>query len=421
MGRDLSVAMHLPAFLALFCPVLLSAQDAQVLFIGNSYTGVNDLPGTFQQLALSMGRSVDVAASAPGGFQLIQHSAHAPTLDLIASQPWDFVALQEQSQMGAFPFNESTTDEGAAALVDSIRAHHPCATPAFYMTWGRENGDDLNCPNYPPVCTYEGMQQALTDNYVQLALDNDAITAPVGAAWRTVRETQPQIDLYAPDGSHPTLEGTYLAACVFYASLFRESCTDANYTAGLASELAATLREIASATVLEEPDAWNLAASDAPDATPLTSSSNAWNQVSYHHGGAGTHAWTADNGQSFNTPDALFTFAQAGTWTISHIFTNACGSSDTATWSVDITATGLQEYMGPDGPQAWAVPGGLFLDHLPPNIAFSLHTLDGRMVLQARFTTANARLDCPPGAYAWRVQASDGHSWSGLIAVGREE
>ncbi|MCB0764529.1 MAG: hypothetical protein KDB84_07475, partial [Flavobacteriales bacterium] len=90
----------------------MHAQQTSVLFIGNSYTYVNDLPNTFRQLALSLGDTVVVGSSAPGGYTLFQHSTYAPTLAAIASRPWDYMVMQEQSQLGALPAAITTTELG---------------------------------------------------------------------------------------------------------------------------------------------------------------------------------------------------------------------------------------------------------------------------------------------------------------------
>lgn len=105
---------------ALLLPTALRAQQTSVLFIGNSYTYVNDLPNTLRQLALSLGDTVTVASSAPGGYTLFQHSTYQPTLDAIAAQPWDYVVLQEQSQLGALPLDATNTEIGATQLVEAI-------------------------------------------------------------------------------------------------------------------------------------------------------------------------------------------------------------------------------------------------------------------------------------------------------------
>ena len=114
----------------------MHAQQTSVLFIGNSYTYVNDLPNTLRQLALSLDDTMTVASSAPGGYTLFQHSTYAPTIAAIESQDWDFVVLQEQSQLGALPFDVTTTELGASALVQRIEENHECTYPVFYMTWG---------------------------------------------------------------------------------------------------------------------------------------------------------------------------------------------------------------------------------------------------------------------------------------------
>ena len=51
----------------------------------------------------------------------------------------------------------------AESLCEYIREANPCTDPVFFMTWGRENGDSQNCAAYPPICTYEGMQDRLTE------------------------------------------------------------------------------------------------------------------------------------------------------------------------------------------------------------------------------------------------------------------
>ena len=117
---------------------LLSAQTT-VLFLGNSYTAANDLPNTFRQLALSLGEEVTVSASTPGGYTLEQHATYAPSLSLIDAQPWDFVVMQEQSQLGALPVDVTNTELGATQLLAEIEENYECTYPVFYMTWGRPN------------------------------------------------------------------------------------------------------------------------------------------------------------------------------------------------------------------------------------------------------------------------------------------
>src|SRR5256712_3057541 len=71
----------------------------RVLFIGNSYTYVNDLPAMFAGLARSGGHRVETAMVAEGGATLAEHAASAATSAAITSKKWDVVVLQEQSEI----------------------------------------------------------------------------------------------------------------------------------------------------------------------------------------------------------------------------------------------------------------------------------------------------------------------------------
>ena len=133
---------------------MCSAQSLKrALFLGNSYTTYNNLPQLTADVALSAGDTLEVASSTPGGYTFEGHLGNAASMDLVTQGNWDFVVLQQQSQMPAFPISqvEVETFPFATQLNDSILAHNPCAETVFYMTWGRENGDQQNCANWPPV------------------------------------------------------------------------------------------------------------------------------------------------------------------------------------------------------------------------------------------------------------------------------
>jgi len=166
---------------------------------------------------------LDVSFNYPGGTTLQYHSSNAVSQALIAEGGWDFVVLQEQSQLPSFPLQDVESDcfPYAALLNEQILEANPCAETMYYMTWGRENGDAGNCDFWPPVCTYEGMDDLLKERYLAMAEMNDGVVAPVGAVRRFIRENFPDIQLYAGDGSHPSMVGSYVAAVCFYTCIFR--------------------------------------------------------------------------------------------------------------------------------------------------------------------------------------------------------
>ena len=151
------------------CANLLHAQT-RVLFIGNSYTAVNNLPQLTADCALSIGFAgfpMEIASSTPGGTTFQMHTTNATTQSLINQGNWDYVVLQEQSQLPSFPDAQVAAEcfPYAAQLNDQILSIDSCTETVFYMTWGRQNGDSGNCASWPPVCTYEGMDSLLNLRY----------------------------------------------------------------------------------------------------------------------------------------------------------------------------------------------------------------------------------------------------------------
>jgi hypothetical protein len=223
----------------------------RVLFIGNSYTYVNDLPNTFAELSRLGGHQVETGMAAPGGWFLSDHVKSADTINKINSTKWDFVVLQEQSQTPASASARSAQMYPAArTLVQTVRANG--ATPIFFITWAHRDGwPEAGLPNY------SAMQLQINAGYLAIARELNAPVAPVGEAW-TMLSGNPQFDLWQADGSHPTTQGTYLAACVFYAAIFHQSPEGLAYTDGLSKDIAGTLQTIAAHTVLGNPAQWNL-------------------------------------------------------------------------------------------------------------------------------------------------------------------
>ena len=215
------------------CGMPLFAQvHPRVLFVGNSYTQVNNLPQLVSDITLSMGDTMTYASNTPGGCTFEMH-CHNQSMTMICEGGWDFVVLQEQSQLPAFPMDsvELYVFPFAQQLVDSVYNHNPCAEPMFYMTWGRKNGDTEF--GYPPMNTYEGMDSLLYARYMQMGEDNDASVCPVGRVWHYLRDHHAEIELYMSDESHPSLAGSYAAACAFYTMIFGRNPDSISYGAGL--------------------------------------------------------------------------------------------------------------------------------------------------------------------------------------------
>ena len=243
-------------FITLLLP--LSAQEMKrVLFVGNSYTEVNDLPLLVQQVAQSAGNRLEYQSNTPGGCTFSQHCANE-SMSLICQGGWDVVVLQEQSQLPSFPQSQAEEEcfPYAAQLVDSVYAHNPDGEAMFYMTWGRKYGDQYNAQYFPVLGTYEGMDSMLYERYLYMARANDASVCPVGRVWRYLRNNHPEIELYQTDDSHPSLAGSYAAACSFYTMIYHDSPLNITYTADLADDVARNIRNAVQTVVYDTLSFW---------------------------------------------------------------------------------------------------------------------------------------------------------------------
>ena len=237
----------------------------KALFLGNSYTYVNNLPALTAALAHSAGDSLFFESNAPGGYTLgwqpIAHATDATSLQKIRSGSWDFVVLQEQSQTPAIPvLRDSCMFPGSIALHDSVKLFNPCARVLFYLTWGRRFGG-IQCfvPNYCSTnfVDFDQMQDSLTKSYKLVADSLKDWIAPVGEAWRYVIHHYGMV-LHADDFSHPNIKGSYLAACVFYSSIFRKHATGLTFYAGLTADTAQMLQKSSDSIVFGHSSSWNL-------------------------------------------------------------------------------------------------------------------------------------------------------------------
>ena len=330
--------------------ITLSAHaQTRVLFIGNSYTGANSLPSMVEDVAQSAGYSFANTALTPGGATLYQYTQNASTYTAMANQNWDFIVFQAQSQEPAFPWGQVNfqTLPYADELVDSARSIAPCAQPTFFRTWGRKNGDQWNCAAFPPLCTYEGMDSLLHLRYRMMADSNDALLSPVGSVWRYIRDTDTTIELYTADESHPSLAGSYAAACTFFTIFTRQDPNLITDDKNLNPLVAATIRQATKTVVYDSLLVWNVGKFDVTadlsytisrDTLTFTSTSTYADSIYIDFGdGNGT---SAPSGQHFYMQDDFFTV------TISAF---KCDQVDTSAYTVQsIVIFGVEENILPE-------------------------------------------------------------------------
>ncbi len=349
----------------------LAQQHHHALFLGNSYTAANNLPQIIADLAVGSGDTLSWEANTPGGYTLQLHSTNATTLSLIEEGGWDYVVLQEQSQLPGFPIAQVETEvfPFAAELDSLVLAGDPCAETVFYMTWGRKNGDAFNCPVWPPVCTYEGMDSLLRERYITMAEDNEAIVSPAGAVWRFIRETSPWLELYAPDESHPNAAGSFAAACAFYTVFFRKDPSLLPYNYTLDPVTAGTIKEAAKQVVFDSLAFWNVGEYDP--VAEFTAETTMTGEVLIENNSqfSDSYFWDMGDGNTYTEETPVHTYTSSGSYLLSMV-ASSCGRSDTATINllVDI-ATNVEEVVEANKWAVQAVQGGSALMVVHPENA----------------------------------------------------
>jgi hypothetical protein len=176
-----------------------------VLFVGNSFTARNDLPALIAQLAAARGKGLRHRLISAGGASLRTHWNAGEALQAIQEGQYERVVLQEQSTLPVK--NARRMHENVRLFDKAINAAG--AKTVLYMTWARRHAPES--------------QQAITDAYTSIGRELGATVVPVGVAWQSFLRKQDQPALHDKDQSHPTLAGSYLAACVFLAVLFKEN------------------------------------------------------------------------------------------------------------------------------------------------------------------------------------------------------
>lgn len=363
MGQTIKIqTMKTPLLLLniiLFVSLQSIAQVKHALFIGNSYTGVNNLPQMVADVALSAGDTLFFDSNTPGGYTFQGHTTNSISQNKIMLGNYNFVVLQEQSQLPSFSNTQVQQQVFPyARMLDSvINVYNPCGETMFYMTWGRKNGDAGNCPVWPPVCTYAGMDSLLQLRYNMMADSNNAVVSAVGAVWNYIRQFYPSIELYQSDESHPSLAGSYAAACCFYTSMYRKSPLLITNDYTLPTTDAANIRAAVKTVVYDSLLKWNIGTYDP--IADFSSNNNALTvNFSNLSSNASTIFWFFGDGNFSNTASPTHTYASAGTYLVTLIASH-CNASHTISKSITVTTTAINEtqlqttlkvYPNPAGP-----------------------------------------------------------------------
>jgi hypothetical protein len=200
-----------------------------ILFIGNSFTYYNNSVHNRLRNLMKAGGKKDgiIRAWTLSGAELVDH---APGITaMVESEKWDVVILQGNS-LESIQKDKIKMFQRVSRRYQEIIEESGAET-VFFMTWAYEDHPE-----------YSG---SLNRSYTMIGNHVNSLVVPVGAAFELATNDYPEIGLRTSDKKHPTLAGTYLAACTFYAAFFKESPEGLDYDAGLNEDTALLLQTIA--------------------------------------------------------------------------------------------------------------------------------------------------------------------------------
>ncbi len=267
--RGITALIHI--VILLLSGVCQASDTTRIFFVGNSFTYYNNMPDMVKGFADAAGKPMVYAQHTPGGVSVgdiaqdtLAHWMNPSVFSTLRQGNWDYTVLQDNQgrfiySYGSFPATTvSQVIAGHIKIADSMHGYNPCAHMLLFAGWGPKSG-------YLPYSpTGVGLIDSIYGNYHFLNDTMQEIISPIGIAWRRSMSACPGADLWGPDSTHPSAEGSYLTAAVIFSSIFRSSPADLNFTSGLDTAIARQLRIIAWQTVMDSLTTTNLSAFSVP-------------------------------------------------------------------------------------------------------------------------------------------------------------
>ena len=275
-------------FLTLFSVNCFAAiqvkKEKHILFIGNSLTSYNSMPGMVQKMIDERKLNIKIEQLTISGMGLGVFATHAQHEDgalyrcenneipigvrAILSKKWDLVILQERGGEELIPCHRIYTFEPALIFLDSVIRSIKARTVVYQDYAGNsfpyhicdynsfeenEVSTKVSAPNLLiSRCSinFDNSEQEFKEieqAYYSITKKLNAKMVKIGYAFELFKKTNKSINLYDKDNTHPSPQGSYLIACLFYKNITGETLSKVKYSAGLDINQAAVIREFANA------------------------------------------------------------------------------------------------------------------------------------------------------------------------------
>ena len=201
--------------LSAFC--LFTNASEKIIFVGNSYLYYNDSVHNHVEDLLRehfQDESIDTKLTAIGGSKLQHHNIDQilnhknfnldKPADKIIFQGGSSEVITAKSRENFRLTAKNYSDKAQAMGIDTY----------LYMTHAYRDSD---------IRYEENLIEKIKLAYYEAGEISNSTVIPVGIAFEIAYRKNPNIKLHLPDGTHPTMLGTYLASATVFTTLTEES------------------------------------------------------------------------------------------------------------------------------------------------------------------------------------------------------
>ena len=201
----------------------------RVLIVGNSFSRFKTGNVTYsieqplEELAKASGHNLEVTTLAHGSSRMVYYAGmneshityYRELMQLLSSETWDYIILQEHSTSPIERFDNATYP-ALERILQYIRDLQPQAKPLLYMTHSFSNGTTIKINDVARQLTIAQMELYLAAAYKTLENRLNVEVVPAGMHMYRASRLYPKIKTLGNDSKHPAYAGYYLMASCFY-------------------------------------------------------------------------------------------------------------------------------------------------------------------------------------------------------------
>jgi PKD repeat protein len=240
------------------------------------------------------------------------------------------------------------------------------------------------------------MQDSLTSAYLEISEQLKVQCAPVGVVWQNILNDT-NLVLHSGDNSHPNIDGSYVAACAIFTSIWKQGTSGLSYTAGLSSSLALYYQSISDNTIFSSANDWNLHINNptANFSESISGNTATFTNLSTSINNTLNYLWNFGDGNTSSIQNPSHTYTTSGTYTITLIASN-CIFSDTIIKTIQVGITNMIEgslsnfefYPNPTTNQM-----NLKIDSRFIGSVYTVYDNSGRSVLNGKIISENTLIE----------------------------